>query len=302
MSELTDIKAELQHFTEKSDLRGAWVVACQWLTTIGIFLVMAWWPNPLTIIVGAVLLGGRQLGFFVLTHEAGHRTLFKTQRWNELTSRWLTSPVDFFNGDAYMREHLIHHQAAGTDQDPDLANYADYPISRERMQRKLTRDLTGRTGMRNLLATYKAIWHLNEQTQENRAALVRGLVVNLFMLAAMIAAGYGWLYLVWLAALVFTYPAIIRIRQIAEHAAVPDLQSDDPRLNTRTTLAHPLMRLVICPHGVNYHVEHHLLASIPIYRLSDAHNHLKSLGYFEGIAVSRGYGEVMREVVQPATA
>ena len=147
------IKTELQQFTEKSDARGAWVVFCQWAITIALFAVMAVWPNPITLILGAILLGGRQLGFFVLTHEAGHRTLFKTQSLNDLTSRWLTSPVDYFNGDAYMREHLVHHQAAGTERDPDLANYADYPISKERFKRKLKRDLTGQTGIRNLLAT-----------------------------------------------------------------------------------------------------------------------------------------------------
>ena len=297
-----EIKTELQQFTEKSDVRGAWVVFCQWAITIGLFAVMAVWPNPITLVLGTILLGGRQLGFFVLTHEAGHRTLFKTQSLNDLTSRWLTSPVDYFNGDAYMREHLVHHQAAGTERDPDLANYADYPISKERFKRKLKRDLTGQTGIRNLLASYKALWRLNEQTSEQRGAFVRGLVVNVLMLAVMVSLGVAWLYLVWLAALVFTYPAIIRIRQIAEHAAVPDLSSDDPRLNTRTTLAGPLMRLLICPHQVNYHVEHHLLASIPIYRLSSAHQHLAKLGYFDGIKVPQGYSEVIQDVVAPTPA
>lgn len=297
-----NVKSELQPFTEKSDIRGAWVVFCQWSLTIGVFWMMAQWPNLLTLALGIVLLGGRQLGFFVLTHEAGHRTLFKTQMLNEFTSRWLTSPVDYFDGGAYMREHLVHHQAAGTDRDPDLANYADYPISKERLRRKLKRDLTGQTGTRNLWRTYKAIWHINEQTAEQRGALVRGLVVNVAMLAVMVYFDAGWLYLIWLAALVFTYPAIVRIRQIAEHAAVPDLSSDDPRLNTRTTLANPLMRLLICPHQVNYHVEHHLLASIPIYRLPEAHRYLVRKGYFEGVEVPRGYGDVLSTVVSPASA
>ena len=302
MQDQVNFKAELQQFTEKSDFRGAWIVFCQWALTVGIFAMVAIWPNPVTLVFGTILLGGRQLGFFILTHEAGHRTLFKTQFLNELTSRWLTSPVDFFNGDAYMREHLVHHQAAGTDRDPDLANYVDYPISKTRLRRKLKRDLTGQTGIRNLLATYRAIWHLNEQTPEYRSALVRGLVVNFLMFAVMVFVGVAWLYLIWLTALIFAYPAIVRIRQIAEHAAVPNLSSDDPKLNTRTTLAGPLTRLLICPHQVNYHVEHHLLASIPIYRLSSAHQHLRKLGYFDGIKVPQGYIEVLKDVVTPAPA
>ena len=85
MLDLATIKTELQPYTAKSDLRGAWVVFCQWTVTVGVFVVMALWPNPITLIVGTILLGGRQLGFFVLTHEAGHRTLFKTQFMNEMT-------------------------------------------------------------------------------------------------------------------------------------------------------------------------------------------------------------------------
>ena len=294
------IKAHLQPFAIKSDLRGAWLVFCQWAGTLAIFAGVAIWPNLVTIVLGTVLLGGRQLGFFILTHESGHRTLFKTQRLNDITNHWLTSPLNYMNGDAYMREHLDHHRAAGTAQDPDLKNYADYPITRERLKRKLTRDLTGRTGARNLLATYKAIWNLNEQHSEDRLALMRGVVVNVLMIITMAALGAVWLYVCWMAALIFVYPAIIRIRQIAEHAAVPDLQSDDALRNTRTTAAGPLARLLICPHQVNYHVEHHLLASIPIYHLRAAHEQLKALGYFNGIKVPHSYGQVLRDVTAVA--
>ena len=41
---------------------------------------------------------------------------------------------------------------------------------------------------------------------------------------------------------------ITRIRQIAEHAAVPDYFNPDIRLNTRTTYISPLERLLITPH------------------------------------------------------
>jgi hypothetical protein len=51
---------------------------------------------------------------------------------------------------------------------------------------------------------------------------------------------------------------ITRIRNIAEHAVVPD--ANDPLRNTRTTRANFLERLFIAPYYVNYHLEHHLLA------------------------------------------
>ena len=53
-----------------------------------------------------------------------------------------------------MRGHLQHHRLAGTGDDPDLPNYQDYPITRERMKRKVRRDLTGQTGWRELKGIY----------------------------------------------------------------------------------------------------------------------------------------------------
>lgn len=289
--------SELQPFTGKSDGRGAWCVLCQWGLTLLIFWVMASWTNLLTILLGTVLLGGRQLGFFVLTHETGHRTLFKTPALNEWVGTWLTSPFDYTNGRAYMREHLMHHQSVGSETlDPDIQNYRDYPITKARLKRKLKRDLTGQTGWRNLSAKYRALYRLDQQTGEDRAALLRGLGVNLLMLGIMALTGHPWLYLVWLAAQIFVYPAIVRIRQIAEHAAVPDLTASDARLNTRTTLSHPLARLLICPHQVNYHIEHHLLASIPIYRLRAAHEYLKQNGYYAEVPTPPGYGALLKAV------
>ena len=260
------------------------------------FVLAAVYPNPVTIVLGTVLLGGRQLGFFVLTHECGHQSLFRSRRINRFVETWLLSPADFSNGKSYMREHLEHHRSVGQPNDPDLGNYQDYPITRERLKRKLKRDLTGRTGWRTLSAKMRAIAKLNEQTPEDRAALLRGVGLNALMLTVMTAAGAPWLYLMWLAAMIFVYPTVARIRQIAEHADVPNLRSTDPRQNTRTLYANPLVRLLICPHQVNYHIEHHLMASVPIYRLRQMHRWLLQAGFYQDINFQRGYVSLLSAV------
>jgi fatty acid desaturase len=95
-------------------------------------------------------------------------------------------------------------------------------------------------------------------------------VVNAVMFVACAAAGVWWAYpLLWLVPL-FTWQMVItRIRNIAEHAVVPD--SSDPLRNTRTTHANFLERLFIAPYYVNYHLEHHLLFYIPCYNLPRVH-------------------------------
>ena len=50
---------------------------------------------------------------------------------------------------------------------------------------------------------------------------------------------------------------------------------DDPLRNTRTTHASWLERLFIAPNRVNYHLEHHLLMTVPYFRLPRLHRLLR---------------------------
>ena len=86
----------------------------------------------------------------------------------------------------------------------------------------------------------------------------------------------------------------------AEHGAVPDLYDLDPRRNTRTVIANPIERLIFCPLGVNYHLEHHMLASVPIYNLPRMHRMLEQKGYYDDVDFPRGYGDLLRHVTSPA--
>ena len=109
----------------------------------------------------------------------------------------------------------------------------------------------------------------------------------------------GEYYLLWVIAYLVIYPLIARIRQVAEHGNVPDLYDLDPRLNTRTTYANPLERLLFCPNHVNYHLEHHLLASVPCYRLPELHRKLKAKGFYDGYedSIATSYLDVIRRAV-----
>jgi fatty acid desaturase len=85
---------------------------------------------------------------------------------------------------------------------------------------------------------------------------------------------------------------ITRIRNIAEHAVVPD--SGDPFRNTRTTKANLLERAFIAPYFVNYHLEHHLMFYVPCYNLPRLHRILMNSPSAGRMEVQRGYRSVMR--------
>ena len=50
---------------------------CNYVITAALFALMAIWTNPLTILLGVILLGGRQLGFGVIVHECGHAVVMR---------------------------------------------------------------------------------------------------------------------------------------------------------------------------------------------------------------------------------
>ena len=287
---------EFAGVTEKSNLKAAAIVAFDWGTIIALFTLAALFPNPLVLLTIIILLGGRQMAFGVLVHETGHQSFFTSPAINDFVGKWLSGYWVFSDKDAYMKGHLIHHRECGTADDPDLKNYEAYPISMTSLKRKVTRDLTGQLGWRRVKSIGRALGHLKELKPASRQALIRSVGCNLAMLALFALIGHAWLYALWIIAFMTSHMLISRIRQVAEHAAVPDLFDPDVRLNTRTIYINRFESLLIAPHDLNYHLEHHLLASVPIYRLRRLHNILLAKGYYDGVEFPRGYLNLFRRV------
>jgi len=295
--------AQIAEVCRRDNVRAAAVVLGNIALFIGIFVMVGVWTNVFTVLLGIILLGGRQLGFAVLVHECGHGTLFASRKLNEWVGHWLGAAINFEDMNRYASGHLAHHRLAGTTDDPDLPNYRDYPITRERLRRKLWRDLSGQTGIKQTRALFRALRHFNQQPEPRRRTLARGLLAHGMLLAGLVAAGVGWLYLLWWVAFLTTFRAVTRLRQVAEHAHVPNLYDADPRRHTRTIVAPWYDRLIFCPLGVNYHLEHHLLASVPIYNLPRMHRMLRDAGHYEEVQFPANYLQMLRQVTaHPAPA
>lgn len=293
-------KAELAHYTQRSDAKAAWVLLFNWGFIAAIFLVVAQWTNPLTLLVGAMLLGGRHLGLAILMHEAGHKTFFKTQALNRWAGQWLCAYPILADMNAYAASHREHHTHAGTANDPDLPNYQSYPVSKASFRRKLFRDLSGQTGFSSLVGQFSGkASNVMMRADEGASGLARGLFVNGGLLLVLALSGVPELYLMWLAGYLIFYPTVARIRQVAEHGNVIDPLDPDPRRNTRTTQGRWFERLLLCPNHVNYHAEHHFLASVPGYHLKALHRHLVAVGFYaeHSAAIAHGYWHVLKQVV-----
>jgi fatty acid desaturase len=247
---------ELAVIRVRSDVRGVLCVAHAWA-------VFIWWPNPLTLALGIVVVGARQLGLAILMHDAAHGVLTNNKKLNDALGQWfLAWPVisDLYN---YRTYHLKHHRFTQQANDPDLVLSAPFPITRESFRRKAVRDLTGQTVFKQRVAQFRNAFTVKGGTyvdgvKKGLNRLGGPIAVNLALLVALTAVGYWYVFfLLWVLPFFVWFPLITRVRNIAEHAVVPD--NDDPFRNARTTKANLLWRALVAPYWVNYHVEHHLL-------------------------------------------
>ena len=288
--------AELRNWCVRSNWQGARMVATTWAMIAAIFAGVALWTNPFSIVLGLFLLGGRQLGLAVLMHECGHGTLFANRRANHFIGQWLCAYPVMTDMHRYAAGHTRHHRYAGTQRDPDLPNYQSYPVTRASFRRKIIRDLSAQTGWK-LLAGRFANRDALFGSQLRASGTGGFLVVNAALLAVLAAFGHAALALMWPAAFLTTYLLFARLRQVAEHGGVPDLFDPDPRKNTRTTIPRRWERLFVAPNFVNYHLDHHLAAAVPCYRLRSFHGALKARGVFDHTLLPVGYATVLRSVV-----
>jgi fatty acid desaturase len=300
--------AELKAWTEASDRMGWRALALDWAMILGALALAGAFPSVLTALLAIVVVGGRQLGLAILMHEAAHRSLFRTRWLNDVVGQTFAASPVWLDLARYRKHHLAHHAFTNTERDPDLGLVEPFPTTPASLARKFLRDLTGIASLKRVAATllmdfevltYTASGGARRGVAREEGWLGRGLwrvgrflASQVVLLAVLSAFGIGWTYLLWLTAFMTTFSLFFRVRAIAEHACTE--RTGDMRRNTRTTLAGPLAWLTVAPHGVNYHLEHHLFMSVPYFRLPEVHRTLRDRGALDDSPIARSYAEVLR--------
>lgn len=305
-----------------SDIRGIFAVATSY-SLIAAGISIAAWPGSMQLlrwVLATILFGSAQIGLAVLMHECAHRSLFRSGSVNNWVGRWLCAEVLMQDLNLYRRYHLLHHKYTGTDKDPDAHITRAYPVPMRSMLRKVARDLSGFTGLR----TYAGIiamkaryfrYQLNGKLERDEKYLnapwhvyvanaARGLrgtaLVYAVIVSVSIMTGYWSLPLLWFLALFTSFQLMLRLRQIGDHGMVADGNCENILKNTRTTDGLLIERLLLAPHKVHLHLEHHLMPGVPCYRLPALREALREQGVFEqeGIAHSRSYLGLLRAAVK----
>ena len=280
--------------TARSSWRGLWLVAHCW-GVIGVAMVVgAIWPLTMPLMV--IVIGTRQLGLFILMHDAAHALLHTDRKVNDWVGTWLCSHTIR----QYRPYHLQHHRHVQQTEDPDLVLSSPFPITSASFARKVVRDLTGQTFIKQRFGAIAARVKARKADESAIRLVLEGLAKdrrfllgNALGFGVFAAAGWGWVWLLmWLLPMMTWLQLVYRIRNIAEHALVAQNQAD-PLRQARTTHANLLERIVVAPYWVNYHCEHHLFTSVPCWKLPRAHALLVRRGVTPQMEIQPGYARVL---------
>ena len=290
--------AEWARLSARSSWIGLAMVAHAWAVILAAGAVFVLWPNPLTYLLAVMLIGARQLGLAILMHEAAHGGLHPNLKVNDWVGEWLCAVPIGASLVKYRPYHLTHHKYAQQAEDPDLVLSAPFPTTRASLRRKIIRDLTGQTFVKQRLGPLFG----KPDADQPKGAIFSGevarqapfLLWNLGLLVVLGAAGLWWAWLaLWIVPMATWFPLVTRLRNIAEHALVAR-DEPDPFRHARTTRANGIERALVAPYHVNFHGEHHLFMHMPCWSLPRAHRLLARKGLTDGMLVAPGYLSVLK--------
>lgn len=302
---------ERKALLQKNDFKAAMGILGHWLIIIGALALVYFFPHVLSVLLAMILLGGQQLSCAILMHDASHKSVFSNKKLNDFVGNWLGGYPVLQHVQEYRPYHWKHHVSTGTEEDPDLLLTRGYPTSKKSMIRKFFRDISGQTAFKSYVGLFamhlgfmeynlggKAVW-ISQKDRTWGAFFKRAfaklggpLGFQLILLGICWLVGMPALYLVWLGALFTTFQFSLRVRSMAEHSMMDE--PENPLRNTRTTYANFLERLLFAPYHVNYHVEHHMLMTVPFYNLPKMHKLLKERGFYEEGVLEENYWNILK--------
>jgi fatty acid desaturase len=269
------------------NLRNAWSVAWLLVESIGILWLAARLHHPLGYAAAFVAEGCMIVRFNILGHDAVHRLLFSNRALNDWVGRWLLSYPALTAFELYRRGHLSHHRDELGPDEPDVALYRGYPITRASLRRKLVRDAVGISGWKILKGLFRGL--ANPRT---RPVAARIFGTQLAIIAVLTLVGHPFLYLLWIGPYMTQWRVANRLRAIAEHGGMQ--RSADRRETTHTVRQTLLARVFMVPYNVGYHLAHHVDMGVPCWHLRRLHQELEASGWVPTELVYPNYRALWR--------
>lgn len=262
-----ELRAELRQINNVGNVftvLGALVVS---FGTVGLAgYLNTWWAY-----LGAFVLMARgHVCLNILGHEAAHRLLFSNRMINDFVGRWVLGYPTYQAMLAYRRSHFAHHRDEMGPEEPDLSLYSGYPIPPDSWRRKLRRDMTGVSAIKNFRGLLRA-------AKEGALEARQIMGVQVVMLGASIVLARPLMYVVWIVSWSSLWRVSNRLRAIAEHGGL--VRSKDRRLTTHVIHQSPSARFWIVPYNTGWHLAHHVDMGVPWRNLPRLHQELVDSGW-----------------------
>lgn len=291
-------------------------IAFNWGVMLGAIALTIWVDHWALYFPAILLIGARQHAMAILTHDASHYRLFKSRWWNDTVCDLFCCLPAGISLRAFRELHLQHHWYLNTQKDPDFtAHQGDpdfvFPMPRKRFLGIIFRDLTllhirqawkGRRGYSPFGAGRGwRSWLLGRKATDPQALTGQERARVLVVIAAGItlAVALPW-WIVWRAAILWFVPwftmltLCLRMRSAGEHLNVPNNHELDAG---RTMVTSFWTRTSFWPHGIGYHMAHHIFPSVPYYNLKKLHAGLMQMpAYAENLHVTRGFSGLLDEL------
>jgi fatty acid desaturase len=272
----------LRQLSKLQPWRSFSAIALDWLIIVLCVIVcekVSYWFYPLTF----VIVGTRFHGLEAMMHEATHFRLHSNKNINEFIGELSVWPMGLSVFLYRYVRHFSHHRNIGTSKDTHIfqlyrkhADRFDAPLSLIQLLKNcmiVALEFPRDVWLGQIYASVKLLPKLSKK----HATLWIGfqLAILLFIIAASIDWGLKvlWIYLLFFV-LPFAWVAVFSryLRLLTEHFGIPSTeQSAVAGANTRTVLVSWPIRIMLWPHNLNYHVEHHWYPSVPFYNLPALH-------------------------------
>jgi len=275
---------EMKALHKKSDLLGGLqtlgFLGCYVLTlTLALYAFFHW---PWTVTTGLVFLHGMIAAFLInAVHELTHGTVFKTKALNVCFAR-VFAFLGWINHEMFTVSHARHHRYT-LHQPDDLEVVLPLHV----MVRHFFFDgfFTPRGACRNIrnfvriaLGKFKGEWELAlfpSAARERRRAPITWarIVIAGHAVILVVSIAFGWWLLPVLTSFTPFYGGwLFFLCNNTQHIGLQD-DVPDFRLCCRTFTLNPFLQFLYW--HMNFHIEHHMYAAVPCYRLGALHRAIR---------------------------
>jgi len=240
-------------------------------------------------LLSIIWIATRQHAMGVLLHEAVHTRITRNKVINDFIGEWLLAWPLQISLWGYRRQHFLHHRVVGEENDPDCSRMHGvekytFPKSPRQIYFIIVKYILGlyaaydgKEAMQQLVAG------IPKRLQATRIALYTGIIALSIYFDFWLGLILYWIIPSSTFLFLFMY-----IRLVGEHGALK--AKGDIFDATRHVEPTWLERWLIAPNNVNYHLDHHLYASIPFYNLPKLHNALLDNEVYRSRAkITQGY-------------